>query len=105
MKKPGEFPQGTQRIGRIARIAEIEELRAPNAFVLEPAPPPATEQNAQAVESTTTPIAPITDAEIASAIVGHEAPYIARPTKRFTSAYAPAQTEPLAGERRIVTIA
>lgn len=107
MKKQGAFPQGTQRIGRIARIAEIEELQAPNAFVLAPAPaatPSATEQNMSMVEGTM-PIAPITDAEIASAIVNTEAPYIARPTKRFANAYAQPEPEPLAGERRIQTIA
>ncbi|MFN0252762.1 MAG: hypothetical protein ACKV2T_38160 [Kofleriaceae bacterium] len=90
MKKPGEFPQGTQRIARIGEISE------PNAYVLEPAPP-ASELIAPPVDGQ------VSDAELASAIIGNEAPYIARSTtKRVASAYS---TETVVDVRPILTVA
>jgi hypothetical protein len=90
VKKPGAFPQGTQRIARIGELCE------PNAYVLEPATPVEPEQIAPAVEGT------ISDAEIASAFVGGDAPVAVGRARRATSAYA---AQPAAGPRRIVTIA
>jgi hypothetical protein len=90
VKKPGEFPQGTQRIARIGEISE------PNAYVLEPAPPLASEQIAPSVDG------PISDAELASAFV-NEAPVIARSTtKRIAIAYA---NEAVVDVRPILTVA
>lgn len=89
MKKVGAFPQGTQRIARIGEISE------PNAYVMHPVPAPEREVNV-AVD------APVSDAELASAIVGGDAPVAARRTKRITSAYS---TEAVVGERPILTVA
>ena len=88
VNKPGTFPQGTQRIARIGELSE------PNAYVLEPATPIAPEPSA-AVQG------PVSDAELASAIVGGEAPMGARRARRVTSAYA---SEPVVGERKILTV-
>lgn len=96
MIKPSTFPQGTQRIARIARIARIDELCEANAYVPEPAPPVVSEQAPATVDGQ------ITDAELASALVGNQVPIEARRTKRITSAYS---TEPVVTERPILTIA
>lgn len=87
VNKPGTFPQGTQRIARIGELSE------PNAYVLEPATPIVPEPSA--VQG------PVSDAELASAIVGGEAPMGARRARRVTTAYA---SEPVVGERKILTV-
>jgi hypothetical protein len=75
VKKPSEFPQGTQRIAR------INELSEPNTYVLE-LPPEQPEHFTPAVET------PITDAEVACAVVGdREAPVAVHRAKRVTNAY------------------
>jgi hypothetical protein len=75
VKKPAEFPQGTQRIAR------INELYEPNTYMLEPAPEQP-EHSTAAVES------PMTDAELACAIVGDgDAPVAMHRMKRVTNAY------------------
>ncbi len=48
------------------------------------------------------PAGPISDAELASAIVGGEAPVAARRAKRASLAYT---AEPVVDERKILTIA
>ncbi len=90
MKKPSAFPQGTQRIARIGELCE------PNTYVLEPASVAVDPPSADAIAD-----GGVTDAELASAFVGREAPIAVRRTKRVTSAY----NATVLDERAILTIA